>query len=46
MYKTIIRPVVMCGSEARCLTANDEKNFAYLGKEVAGPICGLEEKNK
>jgi len=26
-YKTIIRPVVLYGSEAWCLTANDEKNL-------------------
>jgi len=26
MYKTIIRPVVLYGSEAWCLTANDGKN--------------------
>ena len=30
MYKTIIRPVVLCGSEARCLMANDEKNLRIL----------------
>jgi len=53
MYKTIIRPVVLCGSEAWCLTANNEKNFAYLGKEGAekniwSNMCSriLEEQNK
>jgi len=29
MYKTIIRPVVLCGSEAWCLTANGEKNCVF-----------------
>jgi len=27
MYKTITRPVVLYGSEAWCLTANEEKNL-------------------
>jgi len=29
MYKTIIRPVVLYGSEAWCLTANGEKNCVF-----------------
>ena len=36
MYKTIIRPVLLYGSEAWCLTANDEKN---LLRKKFGPIC-------
>jgi len=32
MYKTIIRPVVLYGSEAWCLTANGEINCVF-GKE-------------
>jgi len=43
IYKTIIRPVVLCGSEARCLTANDEKNLCVWERKVLrkifGPIC-------
>ena len=31
MYKTIIRPVVLYGSEARCLMANGEK-ILCIGK--------------
>jgi len=43
MYKTIIRPMVLYGSEAWCLTANDEKILhiwerKLLGK-IFGPIC-------
>jgi len=43
MYKTTIRPVVLCGSEAWCLTANDEKNLRIwerkLLRKIFGPIC-------
>jgi hypothetical protein len=43
MYKTIIRPVVLCGSEASCLTANDEKNLSIwertVLRKIFGPIC-------
>jgi len=43
MYKTIIRPVVLYGSEALCLTANDEKNLRIwerkVRRKIFGPIC-------
>ena len=43
MYKTIIRSVVQCGSEAWCLTADDEKNLRIWERKVLrkifGPIC-------
>ena len=43
MYKTTIRPVVLCGSEAWCLTANGENNLRIWGRKVLrkifGPIC-------
>jgi len=43
MYKTITRPVVLCGSEARCLTANGEKHLRIWERKVlrkiTGPIC-------
>jgi len=43
MYKTIMRPVVLYGSEARCLTANDQKNLRIWERKVLrtifGPIC-------
>jgi len=43
MYKTIIRPVVLYGSEAWCLMANDEKNLRIWERNVLrkifGPIC-------
>jgi hypothetical protein len=43
MYKTIIRPVVLCGSEAWCLTANGEKNLRIcerkLLRKIFVPIC-------
>jgi len=43
MYKTIIRPVVPYGSEALCLTANDEKILRIWERKVLrkifGPIC-------
>ena len=51
-YKTIIRPVVLCGSEAWCLTANGEKILRIWERKVLrkifGPICSriLEEQNK
>jgi len=42
-YKTIIRPVVLYGSEAWCLTANGEKNLCIWERKVLrkifGPIC-------
>jgi len=42
-YKTIIRPVVLCSSEAWCLTANGEKNLRIWERKVLrkifGPIC-------
>ena len=42
MCKTT-RPVVLCGSEARCLTAIDEKNLCIWERKVLrkifGPIC-------
>jgi len=41
--KTTIRPVVLCGSEAWCLTANDEKILRIWERKVLrkifGPIC-------
>ena len=43
MYKTVIRPVVLYGSEAWCLTANDEKKLRIWERKVLrkifGPIC-------
>jgi hypothetical protein len=43
MHKTIIGPVVLCGSEAQCLTANGEKNLRIWERKVLrkafGPIC-------
>jgi len=43
MYQTIIRPVVPYGSEALCLTANDEKILRIWERKVLrkifGPIC-------
>jgi hypothetical protein len=43
IYKTTIRPVLLCGSEARCLTANGEKNLRIWERKVLriifGPIC-------
>jgi len=43
MYKTIIRPVVLYGSEAWCLMVNDEKNLCIWERKVlrkiSGPIC-------
>ena len=43
MYKTVIRPVVLYGSEAWCLTANDEKNLRIWERKVLrkifAPIC-------
>jgi len=41
MYKTIIRPVVLCGSEAWCLTANDEKKLRIWERKVLRKIFGL-----
>jgi len=34
MYKTTIRPVVLCGSEAWCLTANCETNLRIWKRKV------------
>jgi len=52
-YKTIIRPVVLYGSEAWCLTAKNEKNLHIwemkVLRKIFGPImCSriLEEQNK
>jgi hypothetical protein len=46
MHKTTIRPVVLCGSEAWCLTANDEKSLCVWERKVLrkifGPICVAE----
>jgi len=43
MYKTTVRPVVLCGSEARCLSANGETNLRVWERKVLrkifGPIC-------
>jgi len=43
MYKTIIRTVVLYGSEAWCLTAIDEENLSIWVRKVLrkifGPIC-------
>jgi len=43
MYKTIIRPVVLCGSEAWCLTTNDKESLRIRERKVLrkifGPIC-------
>jgi len=43
MYKTTIRPVVLCGSETWCLTANGGKNLRIWERNVLrkifGPIC-------
>ena len=40
MYKTIIRPVVLYGSEAWCLTANGEKNLRICERKVLRKIFG------
>ena len=40
MYKTTIRPVVLCGSEAWCLTANGEKNLRIWERKVLRKIFG------
>ena len=34
MYKTITRPVVLYGSEAWCLMANDEENLCIWERKV------------
>jgi len=43
MYKTITRAVVLCGSEAWCLTANGEKNLHIWERKalrkIFDPIC-------
>jgi len=43
MYKTITRAVVLCGSEARSLMANDEKNLHIwerkMLRKIFGPRC-------
>jgi hypothetical protein len=43
MYKAIIRPVVLFGSEAWCLAANGEKNLRIWERKalrkIFGPIC-------
>ena len=43
LYKIIRRPVVLYGSEAWCLTANDEKNLRIWERKalrkIFGPIC-------
>jgi len=43
MYKTTIRPVVLCGSEAWCLMANGDKTLRIwerkLLRKIFGPIC-------
>ena len=43
LYKTITRPVVLCGSEAWCLMANDEKKLRIwemkVLRKIFGPIC-------
>jgi len=40
LYTTIIRPVVQYGSEAWCLTANDEKNLRIWERKVLRKIFG------
>jgi len=40
MYKTIIRPVVLYGSEAWCLTANGEKILCIWERKVLRKIFG------
>jgi hypothetical protein len=40
LYTTIIRLVVLCGSEAWCLTANDEKNLRIWERKVLRKIFG------
>jgi len=40
MYETIIRPVLLYGSEAWCLTANDEKNLRIWERKVLRKIFG------
>jgi hypothetical protein len=43
MCRTTIRPAVLCGSEARCLTASGEKNLRIWEKKVLRkifvPLC-------
>jgi hypothetical protein len=41
MYKTIIRPVLLYGSEAWCLMANGEKNLCIWERKVLRKIFGL-----
>jgi hypothetical protein len=40
MYRTIIRPVVTCGSETWCLTANDERSLRTWERKVLRKIYG------
>ena len=40
MYKTIIRPVLLYGSEIWCLKANDEINFCIWERKVLRKIFG------
>jgi hypothetical protein len=46
MCKTVIRPTELYGSEAWCLTANDEKNMRIWERKkkrkIFGPICVAE----
>ena len=41
LYKTITSPVVLCGSEARCLTANYENNLRIWERKVLRIIFGV-----
>ena len=41
VYKTTTRPVVLCGSEAWCLTANGEKNLRIWERKVLKKIFSL-----
>jgi hypothetical protein len=40
MYRTIIRPVVTCGSETWCLTANDKRSLRTWERKVLRKIYG------
>jgi hypothetical protein len=40
MYRTVIRPVVTCGSETWCLTADDDRSLRTWERKVLRKIFG------
>jgi len=46
IYRTLVRPVVTCGSESWTLTVEEERTLAVFERKILRKICGPVKENE